>query len=144
MQYNQQMSGCRYERAIRQGLNKALDSKQSCHGTFAKLIAEYSHKTTVRPGDYMLGSEYHFFVVTGVKSQHWLDGYFCPPRLEFAYTSTGLGTFYTPDFKNRSRRHRKKVFSPFDSPFVKVRSRIFMSSNKARHEQMSHQPTFFD
>ena len=141
---NQQMSGCRYERAIRQGLNKGLDSKSSVHGTLARLIAEYSHKTTVRPGDYLLGSQYHFFVVTGVQSQHWLDGFFCPPRLEFAYTPTGIGTFYTPDLKNRSKKRRKKVFSPFEAPFVKIRSRIFASSNKVRHEQMPHQPTFFD
>ena len=141
---NRQMSGCRYERAIRQGLNKALDSKSSVHGVLSTIIAQYSHKTTVRPGDYLLGSQYHFFVVTGVKSQHWLDGFFCPPRLEFAYTPTGIGTFYTPDLKRRSARHRKKIFSPFDTPHVKVRQRIFASSNKVRHEQMSHQPTFFD
>ena len=96
-------------------------------------------------GDYLLGTCYHFFVVTAVQSQHWLQGYFCPPRLEFAYTPQGtIGTFYSPDLGKRSAIHRKKIFDPFEEPYVKVRNRIFTCQRKVNHEQVSHSPTFFD
>jgi len=56
-------SGCRYQRAVRQSMNKMMSNRSSVHHVLAGIITEYSHKSWVRPGSYMLGSRFHFFVV---------------------------------------------------------------------------------
>ena len=138
------MSGCRYRRAIKQGLNKLAKNRSAVHPILADIIADYSHKSEVRPGDYLMCHEYHFFIITELLSQHWCRGFFCPPRLEFASTMHGIGTFYRPDIRNRSHSFRKKLFAPFSGPHVKCRERIFTLSRKFNsHEQMPHPPLVF-
>ena len=123
-------SGCRYRRAIRQSLNKMQGNRSSVHHILAGFISEYSHKSWVRPGSYMLGSRFHFFVVKNVYSPHWCEGYFCPPRVGFTNTSTGLAQYYMPDVFRRSGLRRKRIFSPWALPTVRVRTRTFTLESK--------------
>lgn len=147
------ISGCRYERAIKQSLNKEFDNQSSVHKYIAAIIASYSHKTLVRPGSYLLAPTYHFFVVSDVLSAHWCKGFFCPPQIELS-VGTDIGThlgqgmasfrhFYTPNIACRSVTQRKRIFSPFVRPCVRIRTRKFLLESKRRYEQMPHSPTIF-
>ena len=138
------ISGCRYERAIKQSLNKVFDNKSSVHIIIAELIASYSHKSVVRPGSYLLCPTYHFFIVSDVLSQHWVTGFFCPPRIDFTRTIFGaMRHYYEPDLRHRSELQKKRIFSPFDEPCVRIRQRKFQLESKLRYEQMSHSPPVF-
>ena len=134
-------SGCRYERAIKQSLNKVFDNKSSVHMIIAELIASYSHKSVVRPGSYLLCPTYHFFVVSDVLSQHWVKGFFCPPRIDFTRTIFGGSHYYEPDIDQRTAIQKKRVFTPFSTPCVRIRQRKFHLESK--NEQMSHSPPLF-
>ena len=136
-------TGCRYERAIKQSLNKVFDNKSSVHIIIAELIASYSHKSVVRPGSYLLCQTYHFFIVSDVLSQHWGKGFFCPPRIDFTRTVFGLQQYYEPDIDQRSGIQKKRIFSPFSEPCVRIRRRKFLLESKLRYEQMSYSPPLF-
>jgi len=136
-------SGCRYERAIKQSLNKLFDNRSSVHTIIATIVASYSHKTLVRPGSYLLGSSYHFFVVSDVLSQHWVRGFFCPPRIELMHTAVGLQHYYIPDTRGRMRFLKKRVFDPFQDPQVRLRRQKFLLENKHRYEQMPNTHQIF-
>ena len=137
-------SGCRYERAIKQSLNKVFDNKSSVNIIIAELIASYSHKSVVRPGSYLLCPTYHFFVVSDVLSQHWVKGFFCPPRIDFTRTIFG-GTrhYYEPDIEHRTGIQKKRIFSPFSEPCVRIRRRKFHLESKLGYEQMQNSPPLF-
>lgn len=138
------ISGCRYERAIKQSLNKVFDNKSSVHIIIAELIASYSHKSVVRSGSYLLCPTYHFFIVSDVLSQHWVTGFFCPPRIDFTRTIFGgMRHYYEPDLRHRSELQKKRIFSPFDEPCVRIRRRKFQLESKLRYEQMSYSPPVF-
>lgn len=138
------LTGCRYERAIKQSLNKVFDNKSSVHITISELIASYSHKSVVRPGSYLLCPTYHFFVVSDVLSQHWVKGFFCPPRIDFTRTIFGGARhYYEPDIDQRSAIQKKRVFTPFSEPCVRIRQRKFQLESKLRYEQMSYSPPLF-
>lgn len=134
-------SGCRYQRAVKQSINKLMGNHSSVNSTMASIIVEYSHKSWVRPGSYLLGSRFHFFVVKRLFSPHWCEGYFCPPRVGFTNTVTGLAQYYMPDIFRRSSTRRKRIFSPWEVPTVRVRSRIFQLEHK--HEPLSNIPFVF-
>ena len=137
-------SGCRYERAIKQSLNKVFDNKSSVHIIISEIIASYSHKSVVRPGSYLLCPTYHFFVVSDVLSQHWVRGFFCPPRVDLTRTIFGsLREYYEPNIDQRSAIQKKRIFSPFSEPCVRIRQRKFLLESKLRYEQMSHTPPLF-
>jgi hypothetical protein len=125
-------SGCRYQRAIRQSLNKMFNNHSSVHHNLAGIVAGYSHRSVVRPGSYMLGTRFHFFLC---------EGYFCPPRVGFTNTSTGLAQYYMPDIFRRSGTFRKRIFNPWYSPTVRVRQRRFTLESK--HEPLQNIPFVF-
>ena len=132
------ISGCRYERAIKQSLNKVFDNKSSVNTIIAELIASYSHKTLVRPGSYLLCRSYHFFIVSDVLSQHWCMGFFCPPIII-------LGNYGScaPDIKRRTPTEKKCIFDPFDHPYVSIREQKFHLESKIRYEPVPDLPTLF-
>ena len=99
---------CRYETAIRQSMNKLLQNKSSIHRIISGIIAEYSHKILLRPGCYMFGPRREYFVIEDVLSQHWVTGFFCPPRIDFISEIV-----WQPDLRRRSRTLRKRLFHPF-------------------------------
>ena len=136
----QMKSGYPYQRAIKQSMNKIFSNRNSVHFNLAEIIAEYSHKTLIRPGTYMIGNRYHFFVVKSVLSPHWCTGFFCPPRLEFI----DRHTLYHPDVRRRTRVQKKRIFDPFELAVVRCRSKLFHLNNKfSDHEPLSHYPAVY-
>ena len=131
------MSGCRYERAIRQGINKLLQNKSSVHRHLAKKIAAYSHTIEVKPGCLLCSSRKEFFIVKHVLSPHWVTGFFCPPRMEFL----DYNILYHPDLRRRTRITKKRLFQPFANAMVRVRSKQFHFHNK--HEQNTYLSEIF-
>ncbi len=103
------MSGCRYQRAIKQALNKRFGNTSSQNRIVAKLIADYSHQTCLKPGSLLLGhSEY--FVIKQVFSPHWCSGWFVPPRIILV---RGNEVVTKPRLSMRSKLYKKKIFHPF-------------------------------
>ncbi len=120
------MSGCRYVRSIKQSLNKLFNNTASINFELAKIIADYSHKTIVRPGTIMFGhSEY--FIVKRVYSQHWIQGFFCPPKLILNRHNQSV---MIPRINMRSRLYKKRVFDAFKKPEVRIRLKRFTLGNE--------------
>lgn len=131
------LTGCRYERVIRQSINKLLDNKSSVHRILSKIIASYSHTTEVKPGCLLLSKRKEFFIVKHVLSPHWVTGYFCPPRMEFL----DFNILYHPDLRRRTRIIKKRLFQPFGAAMVRCRSKQFRFHTK--HEQNTHLSQIF-
>ena len=47
-------TGCRYSRAIKQSINKLLQSHSSLHYCLAEMISGYSHHTNLKVGSAMI------------------------------------------------------------------------------------------
>ncbi len=134
-------SGCRYERAIKQALNKFFDNHSVFNKHLASIIADYSHSSVLYPGSCMLTADRQFFVVTEVMSAHWCMGYFCPPRLEFMGHH---GVVFMPNIFRRTASQKKTVFDPFGCPWVRTRSRSFhLNKQSSFNESLSNFPQIF-
>ena len=119
-------SGCRYGRAIRQSMNKLFDNKSSVHRIISDMIAEYSHKILIKPGTYLFGPNRDFFIIKNVLSQHWVTGFFCPPRLEYLGMETNV-VLYHPDLRRKTRIQKKRLYDPFNQAMVRCRSKLYRS-----------------
>ena len=128
-------SGCRYSRAIRQSMNRMFDSKSSVHRIISDIISEYSHTITLKPGVYLFGPNREFFIIKNVISQHWVTGFFCPPRLEFLPLETNI-VLYHPDLRRKTRIQKKRLFDPFNEARVHCRSKTF--HRRIKYEQNTH------
>ena len=115
-------SGCRYSRAIRQSMNKLFNNRSSINRILADLIAQYSHSLPLRRGNYLFGPCREFFVIKEILSQHWVTGFFCPPRIEFMPANLVL---YHPDLSRRTRIRKKRLFDPFGTMTVRCRNKTF-------------------
>ena len=123
----------RYLRAVKQALNKRFENKSVVNRHLAEIITDYSHKTVLKKGNFLLCRNLQFFVIKKILSNHWIQGFFCPSELQL---NDGL-FYYIPKFWHRSHDRKKKVFSPFSSrPFVKVRQKSFFLQRK-RYEPLS-------
>ena len=114
------ISGCRYSRAIRQSLNKTL-GRSSLNKTLADLITEYSHTLPLIRGNYLLSPMKEYFIIKEILSQHWVTGFFCPPRIEFLPTCV----LYHPDLSRRTRIRKKRLFNPFGLVSIRCRNKTF-------------------
>ena len=130
------LTSCRYKRAIKQAINKLLKSRSAVHFPIADIIGEFSHKTVVTPGTYLLTELCYFFVVQQIMSPHWCIGFFCPPRVELTDLAS-LGRFFAPDIGRRGHSCRKRIFEPFAKPHIRRRKLIFKLENKLNcHEPL--------
>ena len=117
----------RYVRVVKQVLNKRFNNFSALNVQLATIITEYSHKSVLTPGVFLLCRTLDFFVIRKVLSHHWVQGFFCPSELRL---DNGL-FFYMPKFWNRTKEHKKKIWNPFStSPFIKVRSKSFYLQHK--------------
>ena len=132
-------SGCRYSRAIRQSMNKMFDNRSSLNRILADLITEYSHALVLRRGNYLFGPRREYFIIKDVLSQHWVTGFFCPPRIEFMTTNAVL---YHPDLSRRSRITRKRLFDPFGRVSIRCRTKTFKRGIN-EHQPYSNLATIF-
>ena len=115
------MSGCRYVRAIKQAINKKIHTHDSINMIIARIIADYSHQTSLRPGSILLGhSEY--FIIKRVHSAHFVTGYFCPPKILLV---RGNDVVTKPRLNMKSRLYKKKIFEPFKKPSIRLRLKTF-------------------
>ena len=123
----------RYQRVIKQCLNKRFQNKSALNKSIAKLISDYSHSTILEKGNHLVCRNLEFFIVKRILSNHWVLGYFCPSEIQY----NGTVFFYLPRFWSRSADMKKRIFDPFSSrPFVKVRKKSFYLQSK-RHEPLS-------
>jgi len=127
-------SGCRYSRAIRQSMNKMFDNRSSVNRIIAELISEYSHTLTLHRGNYLFGPSREYFIIKEILSQHWVTGFFCPPRIEFMPTNAVL---YHPDFSRRTRIKKKRLFNPFGVMAIRCRKKTFKRRIN-EHQPYSH------
>lgn len=114
-------SGCRYQRAIRQSINKLHKNKASINSIIATIISKYSHGAEIKAGYFLCGPHREFFIVHEVLSPHWVTGFFCPPRLQILsdYIS------YCPDLRRKTRIRKKRLYHPFADFCVRERSKQF-------------------
>ena len=130
-------TGCRYQRAIKQSLNRMMGNRASVNSNIASIISSFSHKTTISPGSYLLCPQYHFFIVCDVLSAHWCEGFFCPPMIDTMY---GL---FAPDLRRRTAIQKKCIFDPFVRPYVAIRNQKFRIKDKVRYEPLPNLQTLF-
>ena len=128
-------TGCRYERAIKQSINKMFGNRSSVNCDVASIIASFSHKTTITAGSYLLCPHYHFFIVKEVLSQHWCQGFFCPPIIGYGVCA--------PDLRRRTAVQKKCIFDPFVHPYVAVRSQKFRIKEKTHYEPVPNIQALF-
>lgn len=131
-------SGCRYTRAIKQGLNKLFGNKSSENLDVAQVICSFSHRTFVTHGSYFTW-ENTFFICERVLSPHWLVGFLTPSRTGFIGNA---GMFLYPDFRYKSGIIKKKIFNPFTIPNIKFREKKYTLEAKSKHEPLPHPPIF--
>ncbi len=123
----------RYQRLIKQALNRRFGNKSAVNKHLAKIISDFSHSSILQKGNFLLCRNLEFFVIRKILSNHWIQGYFCASEMQF---NNGL-FYYIPKFWNRSADKKKKVFKPFSrKPFVKVRQKNFYLQNKAKYESL--------
>ena len=132
-------SGCRYSRAIRQSMNKMFDNRSSINRIIADIISEYSHTLTLHRGNYLFGPCREYFIIKEVLSQHWVTGFFCPPRIEFVHFNSVL---YHPDLSRRTRIRKKRLFDPFGVMAIKCRNKTFKREIN-EHQSYSNLATIF-
>ena len=129
----------RYRRAIKQALNKHFNNKSSENKNISQIISQFSHKTLLKPGTYLLTKALQYFVITSLLSNHWVTGYFCPCRLHLENDFF----YYIPNIWRRTSLCRKKIFEPFsDNPYIKTRNTKFFVQKKT-NEQVPDFTGFF-
>jgi len=111
----------RYKRAIRQSINKRLGNTNTENRQLAGIIVNFSHKTELTDGDYLMNRDTNFFVVERVLSNHFALGFFAPSNLRLY----GRYFYYRPSIHQKAKSSVKKIFSPFLNPHVKVRSKRY-------------------
>ena len=131
-------SGCRYQRAIKQSMNKLFQSKSTENVHIAQLITSFSHKTYVTHGSYFTFQNM-FFICQKVLSPHWLLGFLTPSRTGFI---ANTGAFLYPDMRYRSDQIKKKIFDPFTVPIIKFREKKYTLEAKRYNEPLPHPPIF--
>ena len=124
----------RYRRAVKQSCNKLFDNKSAQNVFLADVISQFSHKSMITPGSFLVSRDISFFIVNKVLSQHWILGQFTPCVLDYR---NGY-FYYLPDLKRLRREQKKKVFEPFSAmPYVKQRSqKYFLEQKSSKHESL--------
>ena len=107
---------------IKTALNKHFDNKSSENLSIAGIIAEFSHRSFIEPGDAFecfypnVGS--CFYIISKLYSPFWAQVYWMPSTSRIYYHRT----LYFPNYAKASRAHKKRIFDPFsDNPFIRQR-----------------------
>lgn len=120
----------RYSRSIKVAMNKLFQNKPVVHKHIAQLISEFSHKTLLTNGSYLLNRRLQFFVVRKILSSHFCSGFYCPSRIDLLSS----GYYYVPNIWYKSRPLVKNFFKPFSkSPFIKQRNNHFFLRGLKRY-----------
>ena len=123
----------RYQRCVKQCLNRIYKNKSAVNKSLATLITSFSHGKVVEPGQYLLCRNLHFFVVNKVLSTHWISGFFCPSELQF---DSGV-FYYIPKYWHRTDIVKKKLFEPFGKrPHIRCRKDKFYLQQSKDYEPL--------
>ena len=129
----------RYIKAIKEVLNSVFNSKDSIHKDLAEIIRNYSHRPLVNHGSYLISRKLNYFVITNVCSSHFVQGFFCPPRLRH----NNITFWHEPDIWFKSKIKIKKLMKPFSAaPFVKERRHQFFLTRIKKHESLHNLAEF--
>ena len=128
----------RYQRAVKQALNKRFQNKSSLNLRIAGIISTFSHDSSLTVGHHMISPTLDYFLITKVLSPHWVLGRFAPSVLQFAD-----GVFwYVPNYIRSSPVFKKKVFNPFSKrPHIKRRTLKYHLNTKT-NESLPAVPGF--
>ena len=114
-------------------VNKLFKNKNSGNKEIAKLITSYSHSTVIMMGSMFEKSRTpEYYVVSKVFSPFWVRAVYLPstvlwtpnPHPLVFHTAIGHLSF-TPDWNRASGFSKKRIFSPFDRPYIKKRNKRF-------------------
>jgi len=134
----------RYSLAIKQSVNKLFDNKNSENLHIGSVISDFSHNVFFGSGDLLQSKKLLFFRITKVLSPHYVQGYFCLPRiihdterkfrhLDYFFSDVRRNpVMYEPDPYRSSLKYKKKVFDPFGSPYIKKRSQLFFLKRRSK------------
>jgi hypothetical protein len=114
-------------------VNKLFKNKNSVHKVVAKLITSFSHTTVLDIGSMFekMGTP-EYYVISKVLSPYWVQAVHLPSTVYWTpnhhplvfHTSIGHLSFI-PDWDKASGFCKKKIFSPFDKPYIKKRNKRF-------------------
>ena len=112
--------------AIKTQLNKFFKNKNSENLCIAKLIADYSHKSPLESGSRFESKNCYFYIVKKTYSPFFAQVTFIPPTTSYFYdTQHPFAIWYRPNWTRASSFHKKKIFSPFQDPYIKKRNTRF-------------------
>ena len=119
----------RYEKAIKEGLNSHLKTCDQLNKELSKIIRDFSHKSLVSHGSYLMDKRMEYFVVQKVLSTHFVRGFFCPSRI--VQDREEERYWYEPYTFYRSPSRVKKLMNPFSpEPYIKERSKKYYIVDK--------------
>jgi hypothetical protein len=114
-------------------VNKLFKNKNSGNKEIAKLITSYSHSTVLDIGSmFEKRGNPEYYVVSQVDSPFWVRAVHLPSTVQWIPDPHPLG-FHTaighlsfiPDWNKAVGFSKKKIFSPFDRPYIKKRNKRF-------------------
>ena len=112
--------------SIKAAINKLLKNKNSENLCIAKTIALFSHKTVLEKGSRFESKDCYFYIVNKTYSPFWAQVTYIPPVSNlFMDELRPWLIWYQPNWRYASRFHKKKIFSPFDRPYIKKRNTKF-------------------
>ena len=117
----------RHARAVKVSLNKIFGNKSTLNKELSIIITNYSHRSILAEGSFLVSSNLKFFVVQRLLSNHWCIGWFCPSRI----ATIGTITRYVPNLLCRGKIVRKRINSPFSRyPNINIRNLHFHLQSK--------------
>lgn len=100
-------------------INKLFKNKDSLNLDIAKCISSFSHATVIKYGSVFKTRSANFYIVNKVSSPFWVEIVWLPP---VSFHSAGWGHFIMiPQWAKASCFHKKRVFDPFGTPYLKKR-----------------------
>ena len=109
-------------------INKLLKNKHSLHKDIAKIITSFSHSSVIHRGSmFEKKRPPEYFIVGNVYSPFWVFAVHLPSIIQWSPVPYVINTIfghlaYVPDWNRSSGFRRKKIFSPFDRPYIKKRN----------------------
>ena len=124
---------------IRISMNKILKNKNSVNTRIAELISSYSHGSLVKTASHFTCDEpVSYYVIKELHSPFWATTVYLPSRLAITQTANNFGTnmghlYFTPDWGRATGWQKKRIFDPFQKPYIKKRTkRFYLGRNYCR------------
>ena len=112
-------------------INKLLKNKDSGNKTIAEIITEFSHSTVIRMGSmFEKNGPPAYYVIGKIYSPFWVRAVYLPSTVQWIPNPVILSTLmghltFIPDWNRATGFETKKIFSPFDRPYIKKRKKRY-------------------